>query len=76
MLTSVRSLMAATILGSTLLAAPAFAQEESDITVSGNVALVSEYRFRGVDLSDSDPAIQGGISVSHSSGLYVGTWGS
>lgn len=77
MLTSVRSLMAATILGSALLAAPAFAQEEeSDITVSGSVALVSEYRFRGVDLSDSDPAIQGSIGVSHSSGLYVGTWAS
>ncbi|NWP47683.1 hypothetical protein GY986_24865, partial [Escherichia coli] len=32
-------------------AAPAFAQEEAPpkpITVSGNVALVSDYRFRGV----------------------------
>ncbi|MES2699028.1 MAG: TorF family putative porin [Pseudomonadota bacterium] len=76
MLTSIRSLTAATLLASTLLAAPAFAQDESDITVSGSVALVSEYRFRGVDLSDSDPAIQGSIGVSHSSGLYVGTWAS
>lgn len=79
MLTSVRSLMAATILAGTALAAtPAFAQEEatSDITVSGNVALVTDYRFRGVSFSNGDPAIQGGIDIAHSSGFYVGTWGS
>lgn len=80
MLTSVRSLLAATVLaGSALAAVPALAQEEataSDFTISGNAAVVSEYRFRGVDLSGGDIAIQGGIDVSHSSGFYVGTWGS
>ncbi len=75
MLTSIRSLMAATILGSALLAAPAFAQD-SDISISGNATVASEYRFRGVDLSGGDIAIQGGVTVSHSSGFYVGTWGS
>ncbi len=60
------------------VANPAFAQEEasSPITVSGNVALVSDYRFRGVSQSDRNMAIQGGITVSHESGFYVGTWGS
>ena len=76
MLTSVRSLMAATLIGSAFLAAPAFAQEESEITFSGSAALVSEYRFRGVDLSGGDIAAQAGITASHSSGIYVGTWGS
>lgn len=60
-------------------AAPALAQEEAPpkpITVSGNVALVSDYRFRGVSQSDKGMAIQGGITVSHESGLYIGTWGS
>src|SRR5690606_34958623 len=79
MLTSVRSLLAATVLaGSVLASAPALAQDEtvSDITVSGNVAVVTDYRFRGVSLTAGDPAIQGGISISHSSGFYVGTWGS
>lgn len=75
MLTSIRSLMAATILGSALLAAPAFAQD-SDISIAGNATVASEYRFRGVDLSGGDIAIQGGVTVSHSSGFYVGTWGS
>jgi uncharacterized protein (TIGR02001 family) len=45
-------------------------------TVTGNVSLVSDYRFRGVSLSAGDPAIQGGVTVTHESGLYVGTWSS
>jgi len=81
MLTSVRSLLAATVLaGAALAATPAFAQDEeantSGLTVSGNVALVTDYRFRGVSLSGGDPAVQGGIDLSHESGFYVGTWSS
>lgn len=45
-------------------------------SVSGSAALVSDYRFRGISQTDKDFAIQGGITVSHESGLYVGTWGS
>lgn len=79
MLMSVRGAIAATLLAGTALAAtPALAQDEStsDITVSANVALTTEYRFRGVGLSDGDIAIQGGFDVSHSSGFYIGTWAS
>jgi len=80
MLTSVRGLLAATILaGSALAAAPAFAQDEEAapaINISGNVALTSDYRFRGVSLSAGDIALQGGIDVVHESGFYVGTWAS
>ncbi|WP_251567034.1 TorF family putative porin [Erythrobacter sp. 3-20A1M] len=49
---------------------------ESGLTVSGNVALVTDYRFRGVSLSAGEPAVQGGIDVVHSSGFYVGAWAS
>ncbi|MEE1877441.1 TorF family putative porin [Altererythrobacter litoralis] len=52
------------------------AGDESSVEISGNVALASEYRFRGIDLSGGDIAIQGGIDLTHSSGFYVGTWGS
>lgn len=81
MLTSVRGLSAAAIiLSSSLLAAPAFAQEEtdppSDLEISGTVTFVTDYRFRGISLSGGDPAIQGSIDVTHSSGFYVGAWGS
>jgi len=60
------------------VATPAFAQEEAaePITVSGSVALVSDYRFRGVSQTDKEMAIQGGITVNHESGFYVGTWAS
>ena len=58
--------------------APAFAQEEAEgpVTVSGSVALVSDYRFRGVSQTDQGMAIQGGITATHESGAYVGTWAS
>lgn len=48
----------------------------SDFELSGNVGLFSEYRFRGIDFSDGDLALQGGIDLGHSSGFYVGTWAS
>lgn len=57
----------------------AFAQETenaSDITVSGSATLASDYRFRGVSQTDKDMAIQGGLTIAHKSGLYVGTWAS
>lgn len=63
------------------VASPALAQEAETappppVTVSGSVALVSDYRFRGVSQSDEEAAIQGGFTVAHESGFYVGTWAS
>lgn len=51
-------------------------QGESAVTISGNVAIVSDYRFRGVSLSGGDPAVQGGITLTHRSGFYAGGWAS
>ena len=73
---------ACAVLGSMSAAAPAFAQEEAaeeaegPFTVSGGIAVVSDYRFRGVSLSDKDFAVQPTLTVSHESGFYVGVWGS
>jgi len=64
----------------TSLATPALAQEETappkPVTVSGSVGLVSDYRFRGVSQSDEQLAVQGGLTIAHESGVYIGTWGS
>lgn len=77
MVKSVRGLLAATILaGSVFAATPALAQEVGEFTISGNAALTTDYRFRGISLSDGDFAVQGGVDVVHSSGFYVGAWGS
>ena len=57
---------------------PAFSQEVagSGITVSANVDITSDYRFRGISLSGGDIAVQGGVDVTHNSGFYIGAWGS
>src|SRR3954465_15870571 len=53
---------------------PAAAPPPSPVT--GNMALVSEYRFRGIDQTFGKPAIQGGVDYSHESGIYLGNWNS
>lgn len=59
-------------------AAPALAQEEAaePITITGSAGLVSQYRFRGISLSDEELAAQAGITATHESGFYAGTWAS
>lgn len=71
------------IAGALLLAAtatPAFAQDEAEapdaFTITGSATVVSDYRFRGFTQSNEEAAIQGGFTVAHESGIYVGTWGS
>ena len=57
------------------VAAPAAAEAVPDNVVSYNVALTSDYRYRGVSQSRLDPAISGGVDYTHNpTGLYVGTW--
>ena len=63
----------------TAAAAPAFAEDTappSAFTITGGATLTSDYRFRGVSQTNTHAAIQGTLGVSHSSGFYVGTWGS
>jgi uncharacterized protein (TIGR02001 family) len=67
---------AATVPTAALAQAPA-----SPHTVTGNMAIVSDYRFRGISQTfaegfDAGPAIQGGIDYSHASGFYLGNWNS
>lgn len=61
------------------LAVPTAAQaqdDDSSLSVSANVTLTTDYRFRGVSLSGGDPAVQGGVDVAHESGFYAGVWSS
>ena len=44
--------------------------------VSANVAIQSDYVWRGISQNAEDPAIQGGFDYSHSTGIYAGIWGS
>ena len=49
-------------------------EEEPAYELSANIGLVSDYRFRGISLSDRDPAIQGGVDLETRAGWFAGTW--
>ena len=73
--------MRKTVLATALAAAAALpglasAQATSPHTVAGNMGIFSDYRFRGISQTFQQPAIQGGIDYSHSSGFYLGNWNS
>ncbi|MGN7875558.1 TorF family putative porin [Roseateles sp. 22389] len=55
-------------------ALPALAQEANPL--SFNVSVTSDYRYRGISQTRLKPALQGGVDYAHSSGFYVGAWGS
>ena len=62
-------------------ATPAFADDAPTapppaFTINGSATVVSDYRFRGVSQTDKNVAIQGSITVTHESGVYVSVWGS
>jgi len=74
-----KSLITTAVLGA--LAAPSFvfaadAAPAPDLTVAYNVGLYSQYIFRGLTQTNNNPAIQGGIDLTHSSGFYLGAWAS
>ncbi|WP_255674200.1 TorF family putative porin [Cupriavidus sp. UGS-1] len=80
-LTLPRHPAAALLAASTLTAAmPAAAQtaaaQPAEHTLTGNLSLASEYRYRGIMQTDRRPAIQGGFDYSHASGFYAGNWNS
>jgi uncharacterized protein (TIGR02001 family) len=68
-----RKLLPATV-ATVLLSGAASALAEPEI--SANVALTSDYRFRGISQSNEDIALQGGFDIAFDAGFYVGTWGS
>lgn len=47
-----------------------------DWALTANVGLASSYRFRGIDQTFNQPAIQGGVDLSMPYGFYIGNWNS
>ena len=53
------------------------AGEEESSNLTWNLAVTSDYVFRGISQTDLDPALQGGLDYSFGdTGLYVGAWAS
>jgi len=79
MLTSKKSIVSlavsSALVGSVLLSGNVQAEGAMG-SFSANVALTSDYYFRGVSQTNNDPAIQGGFDWSHDSGVYAGVWAS
>jgi uncharacterized protein (TIGR02001 family) len=77
-----KSLLAVAVLGTLSFSAASFAADEaaaapaSDFTVTTNVGVFSNYIFRGLTQTAGNAALQGGVDLTHSSGLYAGAWGS
>jgi uncharacterized protein (TIGR02001 family) len=72
-------MMKSKLLNSLILAAlavPGVAMAADAPPVTGNVALVTNYLYRGISQTAGKPAIQGGFDYAHSSGFYIGAWGS
>lgn len=75
-----RKFTTAVLATSCLAAVPAFAQDEEGGKFLGgefsaNVAITTDYTFRGISQTFGDPAVQGGIDWA-SDLLYAGTWAS
>ena len=62
--------VAVPIMLAALLAGPAHAD------LSGNIAAVSDYRFRGISQSDGGPAAQASVAYDHPTGLFAGVFAS
>jgi uncharacterized protein (TIGR02001 family) len=73
-----KTIAAACGIALTASALPVVAEEAEEVhSFSANVALVSNYVFRGQSQTDNGPAIQGGFDYTYNPfSLYLGTWGS
>lgn len=71
---NIRSTLAALALAT--LATPAFAADAPSTTLTGNIALVSDYLFRGITQTWGAAAVQGGGDLAMANGFAAGFWGS
>lgn len=67
---------AASIAGLLGVSAPAVAQDAPSWALNGNVAVTSDYRFRGISQSDRSFVPQGSLTLAGPDGFYVSAWGS
>jgi uncharacterized protein (TIGR02001 family) len=69
-----KSILSAAVAAALLV--PGFAAAQAASPITGNMSLVSDYRFRGLTQTFEEPALQGGFDYAHSSGIYLGNWNS
>lgn len=50
--------------------------DETQWSTSGSVTLASDYRWRGISMSNNEPALQGSLMANNKNGTYLGVWAS
>ena len=65
-----------TLAAMTLVSGAVFAQAAPATTLTYNVGVVTDYRYRGITQTRNEAAVQGGVDYAHKSGFYVGAWAS
>jgi uncharacterized protein (TIGR02001 family) len=68
---TMRNLLTVAVFGAASVAGVAHAEP----VLSGNVALTTDYQFRGISQSAENPAVQGGFDYGNGA-FYAGVWGS
>ncbi len=55
-------------------------EEHNRLQADGNIALTTDYVFRGLSRSDSRVSVQGGLdldfAITNTASIYIGSWGS
>lgn len=78
--TRATAVSAIALAGASFAIQPAQAEDEATGPfggeISANVGFFTDYIYRGFTQTNNEAAIQGGLDYSHSSGFYVGAWGS
>ena len=68
------SLITLALASGAAMAQTAPAAPESASTLSYNIGVVTDYRYRGISQSSRNPAVQIGADYAHKSGFYIGAW--
>ncbi len=69
-----KSLLSITLTSALLTSTFVSTQASAVEGLSANVAATSNYLWRGLEQTDGDVAVSGGIDYTHDSGFYAGSW--
>lgn len=75
-MTPTRLILAVALAASAVPASAQGTAPEPDYSITANVGLFTDYRFRGISQTNKNPAIQGGFDFSMKNGIYLGNWNS
>ena len=70
----ISAMLGAAILIGAALANPTSVSAQDKLSLTGNAAVVSDYRYRGITQTTFKPAVQVGADLALPNGLYLGAW--